>query len=160
VADATPLAFVGTKTTGCNPDQHEIWEVAVITWPEGTEHAWLLPVEHLAWADAKALGTGNFHRRHPQGNEFFAMNGAILARDRGHLAGELAQLTHGRHLAGGVRQECWGCRIAGVTSGSREEVYPPDKEPSQCRLHFPNTSSAEPSCTRISPRWATCEEGP
>ena len=100
MADATPLAFVGTETTGPDPDQHEIWEVAIITWPEGAEHAWLLPVEHLAWADAKALGLGNFHRRHPQGNEFFAMNGAILARDRGHLASELAQLTHGRHLVG------------------------------------------------------------
>jgi len=72
----------------------------VVTWPESTEHVWLLPVERLASADAYALRVGRFHRRHPQGNEFNSMNGAILARDRAHLARELAQLTHGRHLAG------------------------------------------------------------
>ena len=94
------LAFVDTETTGLDPDQHEIWEVAIITWPEGNEHTWLLPVERLAWADAKALEIGGFHHRHPQGNGFLGMNGAILARDRSHLAGELAELTHGRHLAG------------------------------------------------------------
>ncbi len=97
---ATPLAFVDTETTGLDPDQHEIWEVAVVTWPEGTEHTWLLSVERLAVADHYALQVGGFHHRHPQGNGFLAMNGAILARDRSHLAGELAQLTHDRHLAG------------------------------------------------------------
>jgi DNA polymerase III epsilon subunit-like protein len=94
------LAFVDTETTGLDPERHEIWEVAVVTWPEGTEHVWLLPVGRLAFADAYALQVGGFHYRHPQGNSFAGMNGTILARDRSYLAKELAQITHGRHLAG------------------------------------------------------------
>ena len=98
---SAPLAFVDIETTGLDPELHEVWEVAVVTWPQGTEHCWLLPVERLAGADAYALEVGGFHRRHPQGNAFTGVGtGAVVARDRQHFAAELAAITHGRHLAG------------------------------------------------------------
>ena len=64
-----PIAFVDTETTGLDPDQHEIWEIAVIRRdPDGRDwesHYQLRKPElHLIRvADEKALEIGRYHER-------------------------------------------------------------------------------------------------
>lgn len=109
------VCFVDTETTGLHPTRHEIWEVGLIL-PDGSEHQWFLPVEHLDDADPMALNIGRFHERHPDGNAFpkpcckaaTTSEDSLhhfqnhVPHDRWRFAREFCRLTHGLHLAGAV----------------------------------------------------------
>jgi DNA polymerase III epsilon subunit-like protein len=104
----TPLAFIDTETTGLDPDQHQIWEVAAIIEREGIteEYEWQLPV-YLGRADPMALKIGRFYdRRRPARvlaqladfAEIFALRtegcrlvGAVVSFDEERLRGLLRQ---------------------------------------------------------------------
>lgn len=64
-----PIAFIDTETTGLDPDQHEIWEIAVIMRHPGggdwESHYQLRKAElHLIHsADPKALEIGRYYER-------------------------------------------------------------------------------------------------
>jgi DNA polymerase III epsilon subunit-like protein len=80
----TKLAFIDTETTGLDPDQHEIWEIAVILRVPNNaewEHHWQIrPTElHLAQAaDSEALRIGRYRERMivPQGGSYAQMDPA------------------------------------------------------------------------------------
>ncbi len=59
------VCFVDIETTGLDPDQHEIWEVALIT-PNGStsgrEHVWQFPIDEMK-ADPFALEVGGYWER-------------------------------------------------------------------------------------------------
>lgn len=59
------LAFVDTETTGLDPRQHDVWEVAVILREDGfedDEYLWQVR-PNLETADSKALEIGRFQER-------------------------------------------------------------------------------------------------
>ena len=58
---SAPIAFVDCETTGLDPDQHQIWEVALIT-PDAREHVWQFPVDEMT-ADPFALNIGRYWDR-------------------------------------------------------------------------------------------------
>lgn len=122
---SAPLAFIDTETTGLDPDQHEIWEVALILRDsEGieVERVWQLPVD-LGKADPMALKIGRWYeRRWPwpaypppyaiirDETDAKRMAAAVEAREQFVVPRELmhewaalfAELTHGAHLVGAV----------------------------------------------------------
>lgn len=91
-----PLAFVDTETTGLDPDNHEIWEVGLITLKDDGspeyERDWQLPVD-LGRADPKALEIGRFHQRRQQAAGLSSLE---------MFANTFAHATRGRHLVGAV----------------------------------------------------------
>lgn len=119
------VVFIDTETTGLDPDDHEIWEVALITRIHSTsaeahaagfhwtdkEYRWLLPVD-LSKADPVALDIGRFAERHPQGHSWdchgdghrehsvtdpltFAMQFQVLTRSA-HLVGAIPSFDEQR----------------------------------------------------------------
>lgn len=65
-----PLAFVDTETLGLDPDQHAVWEVAVILYDPATgateEHSrqvWLT-AEQIAKGDERGMAVSGFHDRY------------------------------------------------------------------------------------------------
>lgn len=102
------VCFLDTETTGLDPDQHEIWEVALIV--DDEEYLWQLPVD-LGRADARALDVGRFHeRRQKPASESSTAELALDGRDEfvvpamslGRWCHQFARLTWGRHLVGAV----------------------------------------------------------
>jgi DNA polymerase III epsilon subunit-like protein len=85
-----PVTFCDTETTGLDPDQHEIWEVGLIT-PDEKEHHWFLPVD-LGRADPRALAIGQFHERYDYSEVSSLCSFAM----------DFAELTRGLHLVGAV----------------------------------------------------------
>ncbi len=55
------VCFLDIETTGLHPDNHQIWEVALIT-PNGDEHVWQFPIDEMA-ADPFALEIGHYWQR-------------------------------------------------------------------------------------------------
>jgi oligoribonuclease (3'-5' exoribonuclease) len=103
---SAPLAFCDVETTGLDPDQHEIWEVALILRDsEGieVERTWQLPVD-LGKADPMALKIGRFHERYKPPSATYDVPWKHhypddYLRDFAH---EFANLTVGAHLVGAV----------------------------------------------------------
>ncbi|MEV4784076.1 hypothetical protein AB0K53_01230 [Streptomyces tuirus] len=64
---STPLAFIDCETTGLNPDEHSMWELAIIHRANGTdtEHLWQIRLAEweLDRADPKALEINRYHDR-------------------------------------------------------------------------------------------------
>lgn len=101
-----PLAFVDTETTGLDPRQHEVWEVALILRDSEcveTERVWQIAVD-LGRADPVALSIGRFYERSLQANPGLevAEGGRAAVTPAHAFAKEFAELTHGAHLVGAV----------------------------------------------------------
>ncbi len=106
----TALCFVDLETTGLDPDEHQIWEIAVIKRvPDGPdwEHHWQIrPTQiHLAQsADPKALEIGRFYQRLniPQGGDYaqFDKDGSPVFLGRSELVRTLTQLLKGAVVIG------------------------------------------------------------
>lgn len=115
---STPVAFVDCETTGLHPDQHHIWEVALIT-PDGAEHVWQFPVDEMS-ADPFALNIGRYwDRRWSADNDVPVLDAIYNAHERrsrrknfpdqGRAVApsvtwcrHFRELTAGLHLAGAV----------------------------------------------------------
>lgn len=104
------IAFIDTETISLDPEVSPtpIWEIGLIV--DGQEMSWMLEVD-LTYADAYALDVGNFHTRHPQGNDWVrcglpAGRGADgrypTLTDHHDVARVIAGWTHGCHLVGAV----------------------------------------------------------
>lgn len=85
------VVFVDTETTGLDPDQHEIWEVALVD-ADGRTFEWMLPVD-LGRADPAALRIGRFHDR---------WQASMAESDATVFAKQFVDLTRGKHLVGAV----------------------------------------------------------
>jgi DNA polymerase III epsilon subunit-like protein len=104
------VLFVDTETAGLHPDDHALWEVALVGEEEGAEDVWMLMLteEEMARADPIGLAIGRFHERHPQGNVGPPVLGAGLTvygaapTDRNAWARQFGRLTHGAHLCGAL----------------------------------------------------------
>lgn len=104
------LCFIDTETTGLDPEEHEIWEVAaIIRTPDGTEyeHHWQIrPTElHLMQsADPEALHIGRYQKRMvvPQGSHYAQIDpsGQPVLTGRKQLVKNLAGLLAGTILIG------------------------------------------------------------
>lgn len=92
-----PVCFVDCETTGLDPERHEIWEVGLIV--DGTQKAWMLPVE-MALADPMALAVGGFHQRHQSG--LASPTNTMPPTHTRLFAQSFGRLTYGRHLVGAV----------------------------------------------------------
>lgn len=92
------VCFVDVETSGLDPDRHEIWEVGLIT-PDGAEYHWFLSIDETK-ADSFALSIGRYHERHPRGR--LSQGASENTSSQLYVAGAVARLTHGLHLAGAV----------------------------------------------------------
>ncbi|QYB01458.1 hypothetical protein I1A62_29950 [Rhodococcus sp. USK10] len=65
-AQAAPLVFVDTETTGLHPDTRRPWEIALIRRDDqgDTEYLFQVTDVDLSHADPKSLEIGRFHDRH------------------------------------------------------------------------------------------------
>jgi hypothetical protein len=94
------VCFVDIETTGLDPDDHEVWEVGLITPVVGAtaaedgwnEQIWQLPVD-LSKADPMALNIGRFHDRRLPADSLVPL---------ATFASEFVRDTRGLHLAGAV----------------------------------------------------------
>jgi DNA polymerase III epsilon subunit-like protein len=96
------VVFVDTECIGLHPDNHAIWEVALVK-QDGTELTWMLPVDPSK-GDPIGMSIGRFHERHPYGNTWGGEPTTVegLLERPGLFARQFAKLTHGAHLAGAV----------------------------------------------------------
>lgn len=106
------IGFIDTETTGLDPEQHEIWEVAlilreyiVIKHPDAWEqtersYTWFLPVD-LSKADPYALTVGKFYERHPLFQAKLGPDDPTTTR-LDQFAKLFSKLTHGVHLIGAI----------------------------------------------------------
>lgn len=100
----TVIAFLDTETTSLRPDR-QAWEIALILRdpdePGDTEHHWFIDINDLdlANADPMSLKIGGFHDRHPQ--VAFGSTDETAVREA-HAADDIAALTRGAHIIGGV----------------------------------------------------------
>ncbi|WP_406325861.1 3'-5' exonuclease [Streptomyces sp. NBC_01617] len=105
-----PLAFIDTETTGLDPDQHQVWEIAVIMrhpgQPDWEAHWQIRPTElHLAQsAEPKALEIGRYHERMVIPNDYFVgqidAHGRPAGMSHKTLAYDLTKLLKGAVLVG------------------------------------------------------------
>lgn len=129
----TTLCFIDTETTGLNPEQHEVWEVACIirTYIEGDDleqvraaggdlgesvaaaygensYVWQLPVD-LSRADTIALNINRFHKRR---------HGSYHGTARVPRADETVFATHGVQQQGQWTIDEWCSYFARLTWGA------------------------------------------
>lgn len=111
----TGLVFVDVETTGLNPYQHEVWEIAVIErriihhaeQPDqlvDTEHLFYLRPD-LSKADPAALTIGRFYERTTHLEDAFQRpyaHGVKTWDQPSAVARHLARLFDGKHLVGAV----------------------------------------------------------
>ncbi|MET8404492.1 3'-5' exonuclease [Streptomyces sp900116325] len=105
-----PLAFIDTETTGLDPDQHQVWEIAVIMrhpgQPDWESHWQIRPTElHLAQsAEPKALEIGRYHERMVIPKDYFVgqidADGRPVGMSHNTLAYDLTKLLKGAVLVG------------------------------------------------------------
>lgn len=104
------LAFVDTETLGLNATEHAIWEIAVITRPQGgpdTEHLWQIKPSNydLEAAEPKALEINRYHERMVVPEQYQAADmtqscGLPHPTTRNDLRDALNQLLDGAILVG------------------------------------------------------------
>ncbi len=106
------VCFLDTETTGLHPDNHQIWEVALIT-PDGHEHVWQFPVDEMA-ADPFALDIGHYWDRKwdPQVGEVSELDAIYSAHKREGRRKNYP--TEGRAINPSV---AWCRHFRGLTSG-------------------------------------------
>lgn len=104
-----PLAFVDCETTGLDPNNHSMWELAVIRRENGidTEHLWQLRLAkwELDQADPKALEINGYRERLAlpddyEAGEMLHSCGTPHPIKRGELRSELSALLDGAVLVG------------------------------------------------------------
>lgn len=112
------LCFIDCETTGLDPDDHEIWEVAIrLIYPDLTtaDHVWQLDVD-AGRADPIAMKIGQFYERRlerfptnadgtdPAGLDPIASNSPYVVPPSAMWiwAEQFARLTWGTHLIGAV----------------------------------------------------------
>ena len=120
----TRICFIDTETTGLDPDQHAIWEVALIT-PCGGEHVWQFPVEEMA-ADPFALNIGRYwERRWSADNDVPVLNAIYDAHNaksrRKNFPDEGRAIRPNATWARHFRDLTAGCHLAGAVISFDEE---------------------------------------
>lgn len=109
------VIFVDTETTGLDPNQHEVWDIALIE-ADGTEHEWHVRPQNLHSADEGALRITHFYERvkaagyreetieegYPKRTKTVSYANFWTRRGRVSIASEIAALTANKHLVGAV----------------------------------------------------------
>ena len=105
-ASLPPVVVVDTETTGLDPRQHEVYEIALIE-ADGTENRWWIEPD-LARADPTALRIGHYYERAPLavwGGKAWRRkredNGWESTRPE-EVAASVANRVFGKHLIGAV----------------------------------------------------------
>ncbi|MDH6610239.1 DNA polymerase III epsilon subunit-like protein [Streptomyces sp. SAI-208] len=104
-----PLAFIDGETTGLDPKEHSMWELAVIRRENGvdTEHLWQIRLANweIEQADPKAMEINGYHERFAlpedyQAGEMLHSCGTPHPVKRADLRSDLALLLDGAVLVG------------------------------------------------------------
>lgn len=104
-----PLAFVDCETTGLNPAEHSMWELAVIRRENSidTEHLWQIKLGkwEIEQADPKAMEINGYHERFAlpedyQAGEMLHACGTPHPVKRADLRSDLTLLLDGAVLVG------------------------------------------------------------
>jgi DNA polymerase III epsilon subunit-like protein len=104
VGEQVTVIFVDTETTGLDPTQHEVWEIALIE-EDGTEYEWRIRPQRLDRAEPGALRVNRLYEREMAARavnptkSFWTVESGNLD---GYVAGKVAALTANKHLVGVV----------------------------------------------------------
>lgn len=105
MSDAPALVFVDTETTHLDPEQGEVYEIALTkTTDDGAREEekdfWIEPLR-LQQASSSALQVGRFYERHPKPDSSERRAPLAVAEEGRHeVAVEIATFTEGCHLVG------------------------------------------------------------